>query len=281
WFITAGLGILTSVLIPFGEEVWKWNYVNALKYTALIFFIVYLLRFVVIALKESIKYFHSVYQESVYGEAIILLKHSFAEAHFYRKTPEFNNEDFMRSMIVFCNNLKKIYDRITKVDCSVSIKVPVKGSRVDAQTLLKNLTRDKDHVSRDTKIYESTNHTILGNSAFSNCLDSVLKGNKEKFYINNDVNQEKNYLNSSKVCYNDGILPYNSELVHPIVPLKTVDNKNFDCHGFICVDSTKSNAFQSKYDSAILEGVADGIYDIIEQLNSQPNVNNSKPKIPN
>lgn len=274
WFISVGLGILTSVIIPFGKEVWKWDYITAIKYSAFAFGVFYLFRFIAIAIKESIKYFHSVYKESVYGDAIILLKQSFAEAHYYRKTPEFDDEDFMRSMMVFCNNLKIIYDKITKSNCSVSIKVPIKDTKVSEHTVLKNLTRNTENSSRDTKKYQETEHTIIGNSAFSNCLDRVLKNNPEKFYINNDVNNEKNYRNTSKECYDNEELPYHSELVHPIIPLKSKDNINYDCHGFICVDSDKPNSFESKYLPAILEGVADGIYDIIEQLNSETNGSN-------
>ncbi|TSE10324.1 hypothetical protein [Aquimarina algiphila] len=273
WIITVGFSLLTSFIIPIGKEVLEWDTVTALIFALVISLVLYILRFLIIALKESIKYFHSVYKESVYGDAIILLKESFAEAHYYRKTPEFQDEDFMRSMMVFCNNLKLIYDKITKSDCSVSIKVPIRDVRVGEQTILKNLTRNKENKSRDTEEYNNIEHTIIGNSAFSNCLDKVLKNNQKKYYINSDVNNEKNYRNTSKECYEDEILPYDSELVHPIVPLKVSDNDNYNCHGFICIDSNKKDSFDDKYATAIIEGVADGIYDIIEQFNSEKNDN--------
>ena len=272
WISTGGgFGLITSLILPFGQEEWKWNYTTAIKYGLIALLTLYLIRFIALFIKESLKYFHSVYKESTYGNAIILLRDSFAEAHYYRKTPDFQDKEFMSSMMIFCNNLKMCFDSITKSSCSVSIKVPILDKKVGEHTILKNLTRDQKNINRDTKQYQEIEHTILGNSAFSSCLDNVLKDRPKKYYINNDVNNENNYRNTSKECYKDGILPYNSELVFPIIPLKKSDKDNFDCHGFICIDSDKKNAFDEKYSPAIVSGVADGIYDIIFQSNSESN----------
>lgn len=272
WISTGGgVGLITSVIIPFGLKEWKWEYVTAIKYALIAVIVLYLIRFIAIFIKESLKYFHLVYKESAYGNAIILLRDSFAEAHYYRKTPDFQDKEFMSSMMIFCNNLKICFDSITNSKCSVSIKVPIKDAKVGEHTILKNLTRDQQNSKRDTKQYQEIEHTIIGNSAFSSCLDNVLKDRPKKYYINNDVNHENNYRNTSKECYNDGILPYNSELVFPIIPLKKTDRDNFDCHGFICIDSDKTNSFDEKYSPAIVSGVADGIYDLIFQSNSASN----------
>lgn len=80
-------------------------------------------------------------------------------------------------------------------------------------------------------------------------------------------------MNTSKDCYTDGILPYNSELVHSISPTKPINPKTLECHGFLCIDSDIENAFNNKYCSAIIEGVCDGIYDLILELNKNKNVN--------
>lgn len=267
----AGFGLITSLIIPFGQEEWKWEYSTAIKYAIIALVGLYIIRFIALFIKESLKYFHSIYKEAAYGNAIILLRDSFAEAHYYRKTPDFQDNEFMSSMMIFCNNLKICFDSITKSNCSVSIKVPIRDSKVEQHTILKNLTRDTSNNKRDTKQYQQIEHTILGNSAFSNCLDNVLKDRPKKYYINNDVNNENNYRNTSRECYDNGILPYNSELVFPIVPLKKTDKDNFDCHGFICIDSNKKDAFDDKYSPAIVSGVADGIYDLIFQSNSETN----------
>lgn len=267
WLTTAGIGILIA-LIQVGVEVWdNLTYSTAGIYALASITALYLLRLILLLLINALKYFHEVYKNSSYGDAIILLNDCFSEAHYYRKTQGFQKEEFMISMMLFCENLKEIFDNITKSKCSVSIKIPVNNDQVDSGTVLKNLTRNKAARKRDTVDYESIPHTIIGNTAFTNCLNNVITGKKKKYYINNQVNKDENYNNTSKSCYDEEKLPYNSELVYPLIPIRSKGNENFDCHGFICVDSTNENAFSGKYDAAILEGVADGIYDIIVEMN--------------
>lgn len=217
---------------------------------------------------NSFKYLHKVYKESVYGDAIIRLKQSFGKVHYYRKTPGYQDQEFMASAIDFCNGLKEIFDKITKSNCSVSIKVPTQ-SHVDERTILKNLCRDSTNYRiRNTTEYNQASHSILGNTCFTKTLNNVIKGSEKRYYINNDIPNSKDYENTSKGCFSDSEeLPYKSELVHAIVPLYTSDSNNMLCHGFVCIDSDKVNVFDDKYSIAIVEGVADGIYDIINERN--------------
>lgn len=274
WFLLSSIGALSGTL-QFGEKFFNLSAERSAIYAVCFIIILYIVRFFLIFLKESLKYYHEVYKNSTYGDAIILLKDCFSEVHYYRKTPGFQEEEFMKSMMVFCNNLKLIYDKITNSNCSVSIKVPVVENKVSEKTVLKNLTRDNSHKQRDTQEYNNIKHTIIGNSAFNNSLNKVITNNSEKYYLNNSVNKTNNYLNTSRVCYENAILPYNSELVHPITPKKSIDAHNFDCHGFICIDSDIENAFDNKYAPAILEGVSDGIFDLIFELNSNKNGSNN------
>lgn len=272
WLLFSSIGALSGTL-QFGEKFFNIDSKRSITYAIIVVAFIFIARFFLIFIKESLKYFHEVYQNSNYGDAIVILKDCFSEVHYYRKTPGFQEEEFMKSMMIFCNNLKIIFDKTTNSKCSVSIKVPVFENIVSEKTILKNLTRDNANKNRDTSEYSIIKHTIIGNSAFNNCLNKVITNNKEKFYLNNNINKTNNYLNTSKSCYANGILPYNSEMVHPIAPSKSLNNKNFDCHGFICVDSDKENAFDQKYSPAILEGVADGIFDLILDLNFNKNGN--------
>jgi hypothetical protein len=267
WFLLSSIGAASGTL-QFGEKFFNLSAERSIKYAIYFIITLYFTRFFLIFIKESLKYYHEVYQNSSYGDAIILLKDCFSEVHYYRKTPGFQEEEFMKSMMLFCNNLKVIFDNITKSNCSVSIKVPVAENRVSEKTVLRNLTRDKTNKKRDTDDYKNTKHSIIGNSAFNNSLNKVVTNKPEKYYLNNNVNKTNNYLNTSKACYENEILPYNSEIVHPITPKKSIDPHNFDCHGFICIDSDKVNAFDNKYAPAILEGVSDGIFDLIFELNN-------------
>ncbi|WP_439695546.1 hypothetical protein ACFGVS_21625 [Mucilaginibacter sp. AW1-7] len=265
WLVTGSLGTILGIL-KIGKDFFKFEVQRSVIFAVIALLILYFLRFILLLGKNSIKYFHEKYRNSLYGEAIIILKDSFAHAHLYRKTPGHQDTEFMSAMIQFCNNLKIIFDKITDSNCCVSIKVPLKDIKVDEKTVLVNLCRNIEHKNRDTKEYMDTIHTLIGNTAFSSSFNKVLHNKKERFYVNDDVSSSPNYDNSSKAC-NNGVLPYKSELVHPIVPIINVDNKNINCHGFICIDSDKQEAFKTKYDFAILEGVADGIYDLISDRN--------------
>jgi len=274
WLLTSSIGALSGTL-RFGETFFKLDITRSIIYALIALLILYLIRLIPILIIKSLKYYHEVYKNSTYGDAIIILKDCFAEVHYYRKTDGFQEDEFMKSMMIFCNNLKIIFDKITKSDCSVSIKVPVQDVKVTETTNLKNLTRDNSHKHRDTNEYNQIQHTIIGNTAFNNTLNKVITNKSDKYYINNSVNKTQNYLNTSRSCYKDEILPYNSELVHSISPKKSKEFKNFDCHGFLCIDSNVENAFDNKYSPAIVEGVCDGIYDLILELNNNKNGNNN------
>jgi hypothetical protein len=275
WLVLSSIGALSSTL-QLGEKFFHWETERSVLFGIGTLISIFLLRFILIFIRECLKYFHEVYTNSVYGDAIVILQESFATTHYYRKTPGHQDIEFMKSMMTFCNNLQIIFEKITQVECSVSIKVPLSNIKVDEKAVLMNLTRDIKHKERDTGQYSEIPHTLIGNTAFISSFNKVIRNTKEKHYLNNSVNNTKNYDNTSKECHPNGVLPYNSELVFPIIPTLTDSNKNYDCHGFICVDSKKENAFSGKYDVAILEGVADGIYDIISERNQFKNTNNEQ-----
>jgi hypothetical protein len=270
WFITGSIGAFVGTL-SIGEKFFHLDTNRSALFGTLFLIILFLLRFILIFFKECLKYLHQVYVNSIYGDAIIILKESFAHTHYYRKNPGHNDEEFMKSMMLFCDNLKTIYDKIIKAETSISIKVPIRDRDVQEQTILMNLTRDTEHFARDTEKYKSIKHTIIGNTAFTYCLNNVVRNSANKAYINNNVNETENYNNTSIECYTDKKLPYNSELVFPITPIKNESKTNFICHGFICIDTLKKDAFNSKYNIAIIEGVADGIYDLISERNKSIN----------
>jgi hypothetical protein len=268
WLVTGSAGILLSVL-QIGKNFFSLDAKQSAIYAVGALLLLYLARFFLLFIVNALKYYHEVYHNSAYGEAIIILKDSFAQAHAYRKTGGYQDKEFITTMLLFCNNLKIIYDKLTKSSCSVSIKVPIEDNKVDEKTVFMNLTRDTSHKNRDTKEYSETKHTLIGNTAFSFAFNRVMQGQREKHYINNDVKGSKNYENTSKSCSPNGVLLYSSELVHPIVPIISQSSKNFDCLGFICIDCEQTNAFESKYMIGIIEGVADGLYDIISQRNTK------------
>lgn len=274
WLITGGSGGLFGSML-FGKNFLDFSIKDSIIYAFGAICLLFAIKFCLSICINFLKYLHYVYKNSVYGDAIILLKDSFSQTHYYRKTLEYNNLEyndleFMTAILSFCENLRLIFNKTTIGDCSVSIKVPLEDKVVDEKTVFLNLARDKVHQSRDTKNYDNIKHTLLGNTAFSTVFNNVITNSKTKFYVNNKVNETENYLNTSKCLYENEILPYNSELVFPIIPIKNPNNTNFDCLGFICIDSTKKDVFSdNRYNVPILEGVADGIFDLISERNKQ------------
>lgn len=231
---------------------------------------VFVMVFLINLIKHTIKHIKYVRNESPYGEAIVLLNDAFAKLHLIRKLDKVGEEQTMAALIFTCNQLKIIFDSLTKTHCSISIKVST-ASQITADTTVLNLCRDKDSISRDTEAYKKVAHFVFGNTCFNMILNHISKKKKAKlFYMNNDIPDTKDYQNTSKELYRDEKLPYNSEIVVPILPIENDNDKVFSLIGFICVDSVQKNAFEEKYHLAILRGVADGIYDIIYSLNYPP-----------
>lgn len=241
-------------------------------YIGVLFLIcVFVVRYILFLSANIVKLIHFTYRESIYGNAILLLRDSFSKIHSLRKKTTIDDREFIEAMVFFCNNLKEIFDKKTKKACSVSIKVPTKGS-INENTIVMNLCRDSVATKiRDTESYKRVEHTIIGNTPYHKIVNNILKGHKDRlFYINNDINAYDEYDNTSRDAYPYGALPYCSELVYPLIPYnwdKTVNN--YDCIGFICVDCNTKNGFDNKYDVGIISGVADGIYDLITLRNNQ------------
>ncbi len=269
-------------------KIWKWllgsvsavscvlsiakNYIDfpllkSLAIGACVILSVFIIRFGSAVGRNLFKLYHFKTQEIIYGEAIILLKDSFAKINALRKS-NFDDKEFLSTTKTMCDNLKILFDKKTKANCSVSIKLP-KSATVSAGAAVDNLCRDTAHSTRDTDKYKSTEHTIIGNTGYTMILHNVQTKKEDSFhYINNNIPKTPDYQNTSKGIYNDGILPYKSELICPILPIQRKEDKDFHIWGFICVDCDSINGFDSKYDKAIIEGVADGVHDILITRNS-------------
>lgn len=274
-----------SIVDSFSGKIWKWllgssstlfalllfgkNFLNttlevSIKIGIAFLVALFIVRFILFIIRNSFKYLHSIYRDSKYGDAIILLKDGFAKTHAFRKKETKTDEDFMKIMIYLCDKIQKAFNGKNSCKCSVSIKVPVKGVLTE-QTSVVNLCRDSEHSKlRDNANYKAINHTIIGNTPFRKVLNNVLRNNPNGFhYLNNDISSTKDYDNTSQEVYQDGILPYNSEIVVPIIPTERDSSKTYETLGFLCVDCVHKNKFDQKYDVPLIEGVADGIYDIL------------------
>lgn len=179
-----------------------------------------------------------------------------------------------------CNKIKELFEKRFNHTYSVSIKAlgpEVDLNKIDPKTQVSTLFRDfNSYKSRSQpKIIK---HNIFENTCFIDIFYNINNVNKSH-YLNNNLAEDKAYKNSSFQVYGElpedistieernkhWKLPYRSELVVPITPLEiSDDNRIFNFLGFLCVDCNEEDAFHSKYDTQMLKGVADGIYDIIK-----------------
>ena len=203
---------------------------------------------------------------AVWGEAIVRLKDAYAAIHDFRKHRDsVGDKEMIDALTLLCDNLKIVFDRKTGADCGVSIKVPVKMVSDLKEMEVRNLCRDSQHhLMRDTTVYNGRRHLVSDNTAFIEVANNIVNGNLDLSYVNNDIPNTKGYQNTSIGCYGDSTLPYKSELVYPILPVRREGN-NYPTFGFVCVDCAKTNGFdKGAYEIPMIQGVADGIYDIIE-----------------
>ena len=268
WNWVAGSAGTVSAILLAGK-----NYLGSKVWVSIVFgvsFIIalYVLRFLLILSRNVYRNWYELYKESVYGDAIVFLKDAFSRVHWLRKLDTIPDDKLKQTMAQFCQQLKLIYDKKTKSCCAVSIKLARKAAdekSITSNTRISNLCRDKDSQSRDTVQYQQTLHSIFSNTCFNNILADFAQGKNinEVYYINNHIAGSGDYLNTSKQLYNEGKLPYASELVVPIIPHHNENDIKFEMVGFLCVDCQTKEVFDSKYDVSILQGVADGIYDVI------------------
>lgn len=241
-----------------------------------ILLLVLLYRFVKFSFERVREYYRGLIIESLYGDAIIHLKYAFSYVHHLRKTSNVTDKEIGEAMLVVCDSIKTIFDSKTKSPCAVSIKLPLSGAistSSETQTqfteVIRTICRDTASQSRNTETQKAIRHTIVGNTPYLKIL--LLAGSSSNsrpfFYSNHDIRNSRDYESTSRAGYTNQCLPYNSQLVIPIMPIMPTESEQNKIAGFLVIDSNSNYTFGDKYDIGILEGVADGLYDVIMRLN--------------
>lgn len=271
-YFFGGFGSTAAAVFFMGNAIrnisgWFYNCVVIVFIITLLALLYRFFKFITNGFKE---YYHNLFIESFYGEVIIMLKDAFSHIHFIRKVPNATNEQISASLLAICNSVRDIFSKKTNNICSVSIKIPLQGSLDLSQQekayfteAVRNLCRDSAAISRDNPVYMSTRHSIAENTAFHQVVLSLCSGGEKKFYSNNDIKNTRDYNTTSKTSTPGGNLSYNSELVFPIIPILPTESEKNKIAGFLTVDCISNFNFGDKYDIAIMEGVADGLYDVI------------------
>lgn len=265
YLLLGGIGC-PFALMQIGKTYFHMTVIQSLIASVILLSAFFFLRYIYFLLVEVIIFIHNTYVDSIWGKAIVDLKNAYSRIHYLRKQDKITDEEFMTTLVTFCNILKTIFDRKTKGNCCVSIKVPVGHFESLETWCLSNLCRDESHRNRDTEQYAETNHTVIGNTPYSVIVNNLLSSKQkvQPYYCNNDIEATKDYMNTSRNLHQKA-QRYKSELVYAIVPIMGDHEYSHELLGFLCIDCDKRDAFDlTRYDIPMVEGIVDGIYDIIK-----------------
>jgi hypothetical protein len=193
-----------------------------------------------------------------------------------------------------CTHIAEGFRLITgKEDIAVCIKLLSGNGEPTGRSSVYTLVRDARSTSRrgydERKIY----HIIENNTSYYDILRLLSKAQLGRRFISNNLPQYPGYKNSSFIVHgqaewnnslsaeqrdNNWLLPYRSTIVTGIYPEHPDIGKNNNLIGYLCIDSNNIDVFNEKYDTPILTGVADGIYNTLMQFKQLKHRNIKKAK---
>ena len=250
FYLPEKLGICTE------DDSWKYALLGLGIWYVLVF---------IYKLWENYKiWFANHFFDNIWGDGIILIKVVTDEKEKVRmgiQTPH----DAIKKI---CNELKKFFDKKTKYDCAVSVKVPRDpGARLE-DMVVENICRDDvSEKARNTDAYRAQVHRLFGNTAYASIVTRMYNKKYKAYYINPRVDKDSNYETTSLEAYASG-LPYKSEFVFPLTkhPVEITQGPN-EISGFLCVDCKEENGFQDdRYSVHLMKCVASNIDKIINSI---------------
>lgn len=290
-YLVGTIGSFVSVLLfcrNFFECTIGWSVVVGLGGIIFLFVIAYLY-FLCNEIIYRRFYDQSARFDSALERVLVNLHNIYAEIRELLRCDNADDVAKIKTLTKLCDEVKRIFDRKTGAQCSVSIKVlhhskeqhvPITKTTVSEYTV-ENICRDTAHSSRDSKKYIGVEHTLIGNTPYLVVINKLCNNSSKPVYINNDIDKAissnnyrntSNYLNTSIGVHIENGLPYKSELVYPIIPAKcSTENSHISyMMGFLCIDCNEPNKFNKcNSDILLVQDVADAIYDVIKLLNNK------------
>jgi hypothetical protein len=220
----------------------------------------------------------------LYGECLPIINSAFSNMHEVLRSQQGKEVDLREGYLVskdLCERLADAFSLITGARCSVSIRC-LSSAHGDLESFAfarssYQCERRKynDNESNDVE-GEKIIHYIKNNTDFHEIIENIGKI-EGRYFICNYLPLKKDYQNTSFKTYGapsrflfmrpfNWSLPYRSTLVVPICPDIADRRTADDLLGFLCVDSRRSNVFKKDYDTDLMIGMADGLYDLIEMV---------------
>ncbi|MGP8051701.1 MAG: hypothetical protein ACLPYB_13980, partial [Desulfobaccales bacterium] len=170
---------------------------------------------------------------------------------------------FHQFILYFVNNVKQLFDTLTRGRCSVCLKLITTDPKNDTGGLVRTFMRDsisyRERSNTDMRIPEFHVHE---NTAFKRILDNECP---DSYYICNNLKEERGYINLNQ----DWQKYYNACLVVPIRILKSKMNGTKTQHiviGFLCVDNLHGG-FDDRIGLNILAAFGDSLFHLFVAFN--------------
>ena len=220
-------------------------------------------------------FFRSLYQRIVwdraarYGQTLSLINEGFAAIHtLNRRDDTVTRDGIVAACEKLCGKLAQAFSTVTGTACCVTIKMVAIDAAGDEPKAIA-LCRSSDERSSS----DSVSHPISKNTAFMEIFEHICAPRGKYFFCNN-LPLRYRYENTSFQVYGEPDenplarywrwpLPYKSTIVVPICPDNRADRGGGTLIGFLCVDSNAPLAFRRSYDVDLMLGVSGGLYDVL------------------
>ncbi len=214
-----------------------------------------------------------------YVLAFNILNQGFAELHELERSESPEPLIKFNYLEKFSDALAQTFSHITNAQCSVCIKVLSEyNNRLEVWTLVRDSVSNNSRPLQKKDKAKNLHHWVDANTDFITIIQNMASAKKPYFCCNNLLwlNGYKNTRiadNSKQVSNNFTVsqfhkmrtwpLPYRSSFVVPIIPGYFNSNRYGKLAGFLCIDSQQTGIFKEKYDLSIIQGVADGLYNVL------------------
>ncbi len=215
----------------------------------------------------------------VHNDGLVLLKDTLSLLNNFRAKEDSCLQELREILNELCNITSAHFTDFTKSQTSVSIKLiaPLKVEN-KLELVAVNICRDVQSSDiRDSDEYDQIVHYINDNTSYFSIFDDIHSGKIGVYYLNDNVQhtpitkKRKKYRTTSLRYYSKikghlpdlQDLPYQSELVVPILPILPRKPTKEDVIGFFCLDSPQAFSFNAQHDLVLCQCIADAIYDLL------------------
>ena len=219
-------------------------------------------------------------RERLYGRALPIINDGFSQVHDAMRECLDDQDIPLKVGKSVCETLvSRVAEAMSLVAgtrCSAAIKVlarDVGANKAYAVTFARSENTRRKRCSVDGPDYK---HYIDDNTDFRQILENI-STYQGRFFFANHLSLLYGYTNTSFKTYGKPHsnvilrvlwwpLPYKSSIVVPICPDIAEKKREDLLAGFLCIDARRPGAFRRNFDTDLLVGVADGVYNLLRRV---------------